>query len=240
VAYTVGVGDRDGVGTSAPGSMEVVDNRLRGGKDDSGGESGGRGESAGERTIDMYKGWCGLDSEDVVEGEGVECSSEVSSSLLSFSIAGEPSSTAASLLRPRLVRPVKDVQAARIVFHASTRSRTMNVWWIIESRRATTGEVSGDTEAADVADGVCGRCNDASAMKSAGDESERLGRALVADPLGFDGRRKDFVDQVCTRGSEDDSEPVALRERVNLSVMNESCSVVGVDGGVLADASASN
>jgi hypothetical protein len=74
-------------------------------------------------------------------------------------------------------------------------------------------------------------------MKSAGDEAERLGCGLEADAGAFAGRRKDFVDQVFTRGREEDSEPVALRERVNLY---DSCSSVGVDGGVLAEASASN
>lgn len=192
------------------------------------------GASVGVRTVDMYRGRFG---EGGVEGD-VDWSSEVSSSLLSFSIAGEPSSTAASLLLPS-VRPVKEIHPARRVFHASTRIRTMNVRCRMDSRRATTGGVSTDADAPDAGDVGCGRCNDASAMKSAGDERDRLGRAFET---GVDGRRNDFVDQVCTRGREE-SEPVARRERARLSpvkAMNDSCSLVGVDGGVLAAASASN
>lgn len=236
---TVGVDDRK-VEASAPwGSVEGGDSRLSGGNEEPRGESSGLDASGAERSIDMYKGRFELDGN--LEGD-VDCSSEVSSSLLSFSMAGEPSSTAASLLRPRPDRPVKEVHAARIVFHANIRTRTTNVRCRMDSRRATTGDVSRATDAPDASDGGCGRCIVAIAMKSAGDERERLGRALgaEADPEGLEGRRKDLVDQVFTREREEDSEPVALRERGTLSVMNESCSVVGVDGGVRADASASN
>jgi hypothetical protein len=74
----------------------------------------------------------------------------------------------------------------------------MNVRWRITSRRVIAGEFSRETATAAAAaeDVGCGRWSDESAMKPAGDERERLGRAFETGPEGFAGRRKDFVDQV--------------------------------------------
>jgi hypothetical protein len=73
------------------------------------------------------------------------------------------------------------------------------------------------------------RCSEA----NAGEEDDRFG--VVLDGLGGGGKSKDFVDQVLTRWR-GRSEPVSFRR----SPINEGRSVVGVEGGVLAEANTSN
>lgn len=157
-AVATGVDERDGVEASAPCRDVDGDNKFREGNDDSGGVSYGTGALVGDRTVDMYKGRFELDDEGCVDVEVVvDCSSDVSSSLLSFSTMVVPSSTATSLLLMRPVRPLREIQAARSVFHANTRTRTTNVWCRNASRRLTTGEVSRDTDATATGDVACAR-----------------------------------------------------------------------------------
>lgn len=110
--------ERDRVETeSVPCGGGVADSEVREGIDGSGEASYGIGASLGGRAVDMYNG----------RSAGVDCSSEVSSSLPSFS--NTASTAAASIRLPSLRRVRRDteVQASRSVFHANTRTRTMNV-----------------------------------------------------------------------------------------------------------------